>query len=141
PGRAGSHGVVRRVRGPGRALLGPRAPPGTRSRPRRCHSRRRRGLARRATFTAPIRLRRLDRLGSRDGPETHRRASSVPSLPPFHVARPRRLDLLDDGAELPLTAVVAPPGAGKSVVLASWVHERCPAAAWVACEERHSDPV
>ena len=41
----------------------------------------------------------------------------------------------------PLTAVVAPPGAGKSVVLASWVRERCPAAAWVACEELDSDPV
>jgi ATP/maltotriose-dependent transcriptional regulator MalT len=59
----------------------------------------------------------------------------------FYVARPRLLDLLDDGAELPLTAVVAPPGAGKSVVLASWVRERCPDAAWVACEERHGDPV
>ena len=41
----------------------------------------------------------------------------------------------------PLTAVVAPPGAGKSVVLAAWVRERCPAAAWVACEELDSDPV
>jgi LuxR family maltose regulon positive regulatory protein len=65
----------------------------------------------------------------------------VPSLPLFHVARPRLLDLLDAGAGLPLTAVVAPPGAGKSVVLASWVRERCPDAAWVACEERHGDPV
>jgi LuxR family maltose regulon positive regulatory protein len=51
------------------------------------------------------------------------------------------LDMLDAGADAPLTAVVAPPGAGKSVVLASWVRERCPTAAWVACEERHADPV
>jgi LuxR family maltose regulon positive regulatory protein len=41
----------------------------------------------------------------------------------------------------PLTAVVAPPGAGKSVALAAWVHERCPAAVWVGCEGLDSDPV
>jgi LuxR family transcriptional regulator, maltose regulon positive regulatory protein len=49
--------------------------------------------------------------------------------------------MLDAGAGMPLTAVVAPPGAGKSIVLAAWVRERCPAAAWVACEEHYGDPV
>jgi LuxR family maltose regulon positive regulatory protein len=48
--------------------------------------------------------------------------------------------MLDAGSGMPLTAVVAPPGAGKSIVLAAWVRERCPAAAWVGCEEHHGDP-
>jgi LuxR family maltose regulon positive regulatory protein len=51
------------------------------------------------------------------------------------------LDLLSAGTDTPLTAVVAPPGAGKSVVLAAWVRERCPAAAWVGCDGFDSDPV
>src|SRR6476659_1760331 len=72
---------------------------------------------------------------------TRTTAAPVPPVPPFHVARPRLLDLLDAGARSPRTAVVAPPGAGKSVVLASWIHERCPDAAWVACHDPHSDPV
>ena len=67
--------------------------------------------------------------------------SPVPVLPAFHVARPRLLDLLDDGAAQPLTAVVGPPGAGKSIVLASWIGERSPSAAWVSCEDRDRDPV
>ncbi len=57
------------------------------------------------------------------------------------MARERLLDILNAGTDRPLTAVVAPPGAGKSVVLAAWVRERCPAAAWVSCEELDSDPV
>jgi LuxR family maltose regulon positive regulatory protein len=57
------------------------------------------------------------------------------------VARPRLFDLLDGGADAPLTAVVAPPGAGKTVVLAAWVRERCPDAAWVSCAELDRDPV
>ena len=75
------------------------------------------------------------------GGETRRKPSPVPPLPPFYVARPRLLDILNAGTGRPLTAVVAPPGAGKSVVLAAWVRERCPAAAWVGCEEFDSDPV
>ena len=68
-------------------------------------------------------------------------ARPVPALPPFHVPRPRVLDLLDAGAETPLTAVIAPPGAGKSVSLAEWIRERCPSAVWVPCDERDGDPV
>ena len=67
--------------------------------------------------------------------------SQVPALPAFHVARPRLLDLLDAGGEVPLTAVVAPPGAGKSITLAAWIHDRCPDAVWVPCTERDRDPV
>jgi LuxR family maltose regulon positive regulatory protein len=75
------------------------------------------------------------------GGETRRAPSPVPPLPPFHVARPRLLDILNSGTDRPLTAVVAPPGAGKSVTLAAWVRERCPNAAWVGCDELDRDPV
>ena len=77
-----------------------------------------------------------DRRGSVRSPP-----SAVPPLPAFHVDRPRLLELLDRGADRPVTAVVAPPGAGKSVTLAAWAHERCPDAVWLACEEPDSDPV
>ncbi len=43
--------------------------------------------------------------------------SAVPVLPAFHVGRPRLLDLLDTGGEVPLTAVVAPPGAIETRLL------------------------
>ena len=75
------------------------------------------------------------------GHSIHDPPPSVPPLPSFHVVRPRLLDLLDAGAHQPLTAVVAPPGAGKSVVLAAWVRERCPGAAWVTCTDGDRDSV
>ncbi len=64
----------------------------------------------------------------------------VPPIPHFHVPRPALLDLVDAGADRPLTLVVAPPGAGKTVLLATWVHERCPDALWVQCEPADSVP-
>ena len=65
---------------------------------------------------------------------------SVPPIPHFHVPRPALLDLVDAGANRPLTLVVAPPGAGKTVLLATWVHERCPDALWIQCEPADSGP-
>jgi len=56
------------------------------------------------------------------------------------VARPELLDLIDTGANHPLTAVVAPPGAGKTVLLAAWAHERCPTARWIQCRPADADP-
>ena len=92
---------------------------------------------------ATARLPRLegDADSERLGEVASRESSLVPLLPPFYVARPRLLDLLDAGADTPLTAVVAPPGSGKSVALAVRVRDRCPDAAWVGCEELDRDPV
>ena len=67
--------------------------------------------------------------------------ASTPVLPAFHVERPRLLDLLDTGRHVPLTAVIAPPGAGKSITLAAWIRDRCPDAVWVPCTERDRDPL
>jgi LuxR family maltose regulon positive regulatory protein len=67
--------------------------------------------------------------------------SPITPLPLFYVARPRLLDLLDEGSDKPLTAIVAPAGAGKSVLLAAWVRDRRPGAVWIGCEETDREPV
>ncbi|HVM63446.1 MAG TPA: AAA family ATPase, partial [Acidimicrobiales bacterium] len=67
---------------------------------------------------------------------------SVAALPSRYVPRPRLHGLLDAGAQLPLTVVVGVPGAGKSVMLRSWLHDR-PAqrSIWLTCDGRDTDPV
>src|SRR5688500_1667008 len=46
---------------------------------------------------------------------------AVPADQATIIARPRLFDALDAGTEAPLTLVSAPPGAGKTVLLASWI--------------------
>ena len=60
--------------------------------------------------------------------------NSPPLLPRFHVQRTRLLDLLDASNDVPITAVIAPAGSGKTVLLSSWVHSRQPDAVWIACD-------
>jgi LuxR family maltose regulon positive regulatory protein len=62
----------------------------------------------------------------------------LPKPPPAVVLRPRLFDLLDAGAaDHALTLVSGPPGAGKTVLLTSWLRERPPDArvAWVSVRE------
>ncbi len=67
--------------------------------------------------------------------------SLPPALPSWHVERDRLHVSLDAGANVPLTVVVGAPGAGKSVVLGSWVHDRPKLASiWLSCDERDVDP-
>jgi hypothetical protein len=67
---------------------------------------------------------------------------SVPALPGRHVPRPRLHAALDAAAQLPLTVVVGVPGAGKSVMLESWLHDRPGLrSAWLSCDAWDADPV
>jgi LuxR family transcriptional regulator, maltose regulon positive regulatory protein len=58
------------------------------------------------------------------------------------VARPRLLGLLDAGTGGPLTVLAAPPGAGKTILLASWMTEGRPPGpvAWVTVDRGDDDP-
>ena len=45
----------------------------------------------------------------------------LPQPPPGFVARPRLLDLLDEGTVRGLMLVCAPAGFGKTALLADWI--------------------
>ncbi len=45
---------------------------------------------------------------------------TVPEVPGWAVARPRIEKLIAEGARSPLTSVTGPPGAGKTMAIASW---------------------
>jgi LuxR family transcriptional regulator, maltose regulon positive regulatory protein len=58
------------------------------------------------------------------------------------VPRPRLLRLLEAGTRGPLTVLAAPPGAGKTVLLASWIMDGHPPGpvAWVTVDRGDGDP-
>ena len=65
--------------------------------------------------------------------------SGVPAVRKRLVPRTALIDrLLRDGE--PVISVVAPPGYGKTTLLAQWAQRR-PRVAWVSCERDHNDPV
>ena len=49
---------------------------------------------------------------------------AVPGLPPWLVSRPRINERIRAGAQGPLTLVSGPPGAGKTMAIASWAAAR-----------------
>src|SRR5690348_15198417 len=63
-----------------------------------------------------------------------------PVLRPGTVGRPRLLDLLAPGKLCPVVSVVAPPGFGKTTLLAQWAEQGGQAFAWVSVEEPDNDP-
>jgi LuxR family maltose regulon positive regulatory protein len=63
-----------------------------------------------------------------------------PRLPVPHIARPRLLALLEQGARGPLTLVSAPAGSGKTTLLAAWAAMTWRPVAWLSCEEGENDP-
>jgi LuxR family maltose regulon positive regulatory protein len=64
----------------------------------------------------------------------------APKLRRGHVGRPRLLERLDRGAESKLTLVSAPPGFGKTSLLAEWLDGRddARATAWLALDSADS---
>ena len=76
-------------------------------------------------------------------PESAGAELHLPKAPPSVVLRPRLFDLLDAGAaDCALTLVSGPPGAGKTVLLTSWLRERPHDAslAWVSLREADRAP-
>ncbi len=65
---------------------------------------------------------------------------AVPGLPAEFVARPALLAALDRGEDSALTLVCAPPGYGKSLLLADWARRHDGPCAWVALDEEDDDP-
>ena len=64
-----------------------------------------------------------------------------PSIPADLVPRRSLMEVLDRGDERALTLVSAPPGYGKSLLLAEWVRSRSSVpTAWVNVEEDDEDP-
>jgi LuxR family maltose regulon positive regulatory protein len=63
-----------------------------------------------------------------------------PVLRPGTVGRPRLLGLRAPGNLRPVVSVVAPPGFGKTTLLAQWAEHGDLAFAWVSVEEPDNDP-
>ncbi len=63
-----------------------------------------------------------------------------PVLRPSLVPRTGLLALLESAGPVPVVAVVAPAGYGKSTLLAQWADRRQPRSAWISCDEGDNDP-
>jgi LuxR family transcriptional regulator, maltose regulon positive regulatory protein len=66
--------------------------------------------------------------------------TALPGLPAEFVSRPALLAALDNGEDSALTLVCAPPGYGKTLLLADWVRHHDVPCAWVALDEEDDDP-
>jgi LuxR family transcriptional regulator, maltose regulon positive regulatory protein len=69
-----------------------------------------------------------------------RAKTAIPRLPPEFVSRPALVAALDAGEDCALTLVCAPPGYGKTMLLADWVKRSDVGCAWVALDEDDDDP-
>jgi LuxR family maltose regulon positive regulatory protein len=67
---------------------------------------------------------------------------TMPGRPDWAVPRPRLDRLIADGARGPLTALIGPPGMGKTLAMASWAAGNQPASpvAWVTLDEFDNRP-
>ena len=67
---------------------------------------------------------------------------TTPTLPPWLVSRPRIVNRIDAGRQGPLTLVSGPPGAGKTMAMASWATAQAGQLpiAWVSLDEYDNRP-
>ena len=64
----------------------------------------------------------------------------APSVPGWMVSRPRIEKRIDEGTAGPLTVITGPPGAGKTMAVASWAAARPGPVAWVTLDHYDSRP-
>ena len=62
-----------------------------------------------------------------------------PGLAPGHVPRPHLIRLLNHPTHQKLTLVSAPPGFGKTTLIAEWLHSSPVAVAWLSLDEADGD--
>ena len=65
---------------------------------------------------------------------------TAPIVPGWMVPRPRLQDRIDEGTAGPLTVVTGPPGAGKTMAVASWAAARPSPVAWITLDHYDSNP-
>jgi LuxR family transcriptional regulator, maltose regulon positive regulatory protein len=65
---------------------------------------------------------------------------TAPSAPGWMVPRPRLEKRIDEGTAGPLTVVTGPPGAGKTMAVASWAAARPGPVAWITLDHYDSRP-
>jgi LuxR family transcriptional regulator, maltose regulon positive regulatory protein len=63
-----------------------------------------------------------------------------PPVRPGTVPRPFLIDRLREGDRCPIVSVVAPPGYGKTTLLAQWAERNGQPFAWVSVDEADNDP-
>jgi ATP/maltotriose-dependent transcriptional regulator MalT len=63
-----------------------------------------------------------------------------PSLRTEHVVRGDLIEVLRAGTVRPLTVVTAPPGFGKTTLLAAWIDAGAGRVAWLSLDEDDNDP-
>lgn len=56
------------------------------------------------------------------------------------IVRPRLLERMRSGRDLPLALIVAPAGYGKTSLLAQWTRQDERPSVWIGLEARHSEP-
>ena len=64
----------------------------------------------------------------------------APSVPGWMVPRRRLQERIDEGTAGPLTVVTGPPGAGKTMAVASWAAARPGPVAWITLDHYDSNP-
>ena len=67
----------------------------------------------------------------------------LPPVQPGLVTRPRLFNALDEAwrTAQKLVLISAPPGYGKTTLLAEWIHDKSIPTAWVSLDDADNDPV
>ena len=81
-----------------------------------------------------------DGVRSELAPDVHRRVDSSSVLPGNLIARQRLFDRIAQPFQARVTAIVAPPGYGKSALATTWLAQSTSPTAFVPLTERDNDP-
>ncbi|MGE5273747.1 MAG: LuxR C-terminal-related transcriptional regulator [Verrucomicrobiota bacterium] len=86
------------------------------------------------------RAKRLELRPARSGPVILATKLGRPPVRDEHVTRDRLVELLREGTARRLTLLTAPPGFGKTTLLAEWAAEEGRPVAWLSLDDDDNDP-